>query len=167
MMPKAISFLGAYDSWRNDNKTYWNESILPFQYGMRLICNSPETFPVEFLDGTAGFYNILNTGKTVLEYQKQVNQFQAKTTAFEINLMGFRCICMNTTEFNSTAFEAVYDELKHDVMMPFQFNGEKWRVSLYTTKENIDCSVIAKSMGGGGHKDAAGFKVGDIREIIS
>jgi oligoribonuclease NrnB/cAMP/cGMP phosphodiesterase (DHH superfamily) len=40
-------------------------------------------------------------------------------------------------------------------------------VSLYTTKDEVDCSIIAKSNGGGGHKKAAGFRVEDISKIFS
>ena len=34
----------------------------------------------------------------------------------------------------------------------------KWYVSLYTSKEDVDVSKVALSFGGGGHKGAAGFK---------
>ena len=33
----------------------------------------------------------------------------------------------------------------------------KWKVSLYSTKPEIDCGAIAKTYGGGGHVGAAGF----------
>lgn len=39
--------------------------------------------------------------------------------------------------------------------------------SSYTTKNEVDCSVIAKANGGGGHKKAAGFQVEDISKIFS
>jgi nanoRNase/pAp phosphatase (c-di-AMP/oligoRNAs hydrolase) len=51
-------------------------------------------------------------------------------------------------------------------MMPFQFNGKLWTVSLYTTKEHIDVSQIAKKRGGGGHKQAAGFQVQKIEDLL-
>jgi nanoRNase/pAp phosphatase (c-di-AMP/oligoRNAs hydrolase) len=43
-------------------------------------------------------------------------------------------------------------------MVPFakMANG-KWKVSLYSTKPEIDCGAIAKTFGGGGHYSAAGF----------
>jgi nanoRNase/pAp phosphatase (c-di-AMP/oligoRNAs hydrolase) len=31
-------------------------------------------------------------------------------------------------------------------------------VSLYSTRDDIDCGAIAKTYGGGGHKGAAGFQ---------
>lgn len=37
------------------------------------------------------------------------------------------------------------------------FVGRYWRVSLYSTKPEVDCGAIAKLLGGGGHRGAAGF----------
>jgi nanoRNase/pAp phosphatase (c-di-AMP/oligoRNAs hydrolase) len=51
-------------------------------------------------------------------------------------------------------------------MMPFRYNGKFWVISLYTTKDNVDCSVLAKNRGGGGHKQAAGFQVDNIKDIF-
>ena len=39
-MPRAVRLLGQYDTWRNLDKEKWDGEILPFQYGMRLHCNS-------------------------------------------------------------------------------------------------------------------------------
>ena len=40
------------------------------------------------------------------------------------------------------------------------------QVSIYTNKENIDVSQIAKIFGGGGHKEAAGFTIPYINSIV-
>lgn len=68
---------------------------------------------------------------------------------------------MNTTEFNSTTFESMYDPRKHDLMMPFCWNGRFFRCSFYTTKKEVDVSALARKAnpGGGGHKAAAGFQL--------
>lgn len=69
-----------------------------------------------------------------------------------------RCICLNTPLFSSQSFDSVYDPEKHDLMVPFaELANGKWKVSLYSTKPEIDCGAIAKTFGGGGHKQAAGF----------
>ena len=166
-MPRGIKYLGEYDTWRNDNKDRWENEILPYQFGMRLRCSSPHTFPWEsvvgFLD-VAEEYNIIFEGKIILKYQSHQNQ-RACNSSFECEFEGLRAICLNGGGFNSEAFKSVYDEEKHDIMMPFQYNGKFWVISMYTTKD-IDCSVIAKSRGGGGHKKAAGFQVDDIRSVF-
>ncbi len=165
-LPESVKLLGVYDSWRNEDENYWENYVLPYQYGMRLICNSVDTFPVEVLENNHRCVEIMQVGETVLKYQKEQSKVQCRKASFEIEWNGLKCICLNGGGFNSLVFDSVYNESKHDVMMPFQFNGKKWTISLYSTKENIDCSVIAKSMGGGGHKGAAGFQVDDITKII-
>lgn len=165
-MPTAVKLLGEYDTWRNQDKKRWDEAIMPFQYGMRMICSSAETFPdylfkdYEIITDNP-VYSIIHTGKSILEYQKTQNE-RACRCAFEIVFEGLRAICLNNGGANSQVFDSVYDESKHDIMIPFVFTGKHWTFSLYTTRKDIDCSVIAKSKGGGGHKQAAGFQLQDL-----
>ncbi len=86
--------------------------------------------------------------------------------AFESQFEGLRAICLNLQGGGTNTFKSVYDPLKHDIMMPFQFNGKEWLFSLYTDKPEVDCSVIAKRYGGGGHRGASGFQVEDIKTIF-
>lgn len=173
-MPTAVKLLGEYDTWRNEDKFRWDNAIMPFQYGMRMITSSAETFPQELLnDGNYGVmetdkpvYNIINVGKNILAYQKTQNERVCKC-AFEYDFKGLRAICLNNGGANSQVFESVYDESKHDIMVPFVWTGKHWTFSMYTTKDEVDCSVIAKAMGGGGHKKAAGFQVQDISTIFN
>lgn len=70
----------------------------------------------------------------------------------------YRVLACNTIVFNSNFFDGFFDPEKHDVMCAYsQRSGGKWKVSMYTTKDEIDCGAIAKHFGGGGHKGAAGF----------
>lgn len=173
-MPPAVMLLGEYDTWRNQDKDKWENTILPFQFGMRLCCNSPETFPHELfqidfnssIEGVPTLQQIIYEGKIVLKYQASVNEVQCNKASFETTFNGLRAICLNGGGFNSDVFRSVYDESKHDIMMPFQFDGNQWTISLYTTKDSVDCSVIAKSHGGGGHKKAAGFQVKHIGTVF-
>lgn len=76
-------------------------------------------------------------------------------------------------EFGATNDDAegVANLLNHlsDVKMSMvlrELEGDFVKGSLRTTKESVDVSQIAKLMGGGGHKKAAGFTVkGKIKEI--
>jgi len=166
-IPLAVKLLGEYDTWRNSDKERWNNEILPFQFGMRIYCNSLETFPIDVFENEKLVKQIINDGLIVLKYQSQSNEFQCKKAAFEFEFNGLRAICLNGGGFNLDVFKSVYDENIHDIMIPFQFNGKNWSFSLYTTKDDIDCSKIAKLYGGGGHKKASGFQIDDIRKIFS
>ncbi len=165
-MPLAVKLLGEYDTWRNSDKQRWENEILPFQFGMRLYCNSVETFPNEVFENEELVKQIIKEGLTVLKYQSNVNELQCKKASFETTFHGLRAICLNGGGFNSDIFKTVYDESKHDIMLVFQFNGDMWNVSIYTTKNDIDCSLIAKANGGGGHAKASGFQVDDISSIF-
>lgn len=167
-IPTAVKLLGEYDTWRNQDKERWDNAIMPFQYGMRMICNTPETFPQDLFKHydiitDNPVYGIIHAGKTILTYQKQQNE-RACRSSFEIEFEGLRAICLNNGGANSQVFNSVYDPEKHDLMIPFVFTGKHWTFSLYTTKDEIDCSVIAKSKGGGGHKKAAGFQLKELPE---
>ena len=70
----------------------------------------------------------------------------------------FRVLACNTIVFNSQFFDGFFDPEKHDVMCAYSRRSDgKWKVSMYATKDEIDCGAIAKHFGGGGHKGAAGF----------
>lgn len=159
-MPYAVELLGMYDSWRQSDTPMWNDRILPFQYGMRAICASPETFPTQlFLDValiSRRIKAIINSGHSILSYIEKQNAKSCKN-AFEAKFEGLHAICLNTQDRNSTTFDSIWDESKYDIMLPFSYDGEVVKVSLYTTKDNVDCSELAKKYGGGGHKKAAGF----------
>lgn len=165
-MPLAIKLLGEYDTWRNGDVNHWENEVLPFQFGMRVHCQNPDTFPVELFNDPTLVLDIIKEGKLILKYQEQTNARACREAAFVAPFCGRTAICLNGGEFNSGVFKSVYDEEKHDLMMAFRFNKSQWRVSLYTTKANVDCSEIAKLYGGGGHKQAAGFQVSDIDVIF-
>lgn len=161
-MPRTVVYLGMYDTWRNEDKQHWRDFILPFQWGMRLNVFDANSFPQELLDANTSeaytlFSKILVKGDTILTYQTNQN-IRAMKASFVIDFFGYRVLCCNVGGANSQMFDSVYNEDEHDIMMPFFFSGNNCTCSLYTTKE-IDCSELAKSMGGGGHKKAAGFKV--------
>lgn len=167
---EAVRLLGMYDTWRNKNEEYsWEELVLPFQFGMRGRCNSLETFPFDLLIDTglshkAIIKNIILEGKAVLKYQEQQNEIRCQA-AFETELFGLRAIFLNTPGANSLTFKSVYNPDKHDIMVPFCYEGNYWKFSLYTDKD-INVGELAKAMGGGGHKQAAGFKIRHLNDIL-
>ncbi len=171
-MPTSVKLLGEYDTWRRSDEHRWENAILPFQFGMRQICNSPETFPTDLLIRDYGIvetdspvYQIINNGKTILAYQAQINELLCRR-AFEWKFEGLRAICLNAGGVNSETFKSVYDESKHDIMIPFFFNGKKWIFSMYTTRKDLDCALIAKARGGGGHRAACGWESDDIKTVF-
>lgn len=170
-VPYAITLLGRYDTWRQ-NEGDWEKETLPFQYAMRVDCTSAETFPMYLLDkdedfdGDAYIYHIVEQGLTVLKYQEQQDMLACQRSSFEGVVGGKNAICLNARAFSSNTMKSVYNPSKHDLMVGFEYTGTKWTVSLRSDKPEVDVSIIAKSKGGGGHKGAAGFEVNSFEEIF-
>jgi oligoribonuclease NrnB/cAMP/cGMP phosphodiesterase (DHH superfamily) len=165
VMPEAVHLLGRYDVWdHSDPKTK------PFQLGMKaqkaLIDLSHKESAIEWaflfngapVDTRPEFLTILLNGETIQRYVNNQNASSARGMAFNTTLDGLRCVALNKMG-GSPIFESVYDPLKHDCMLGFALRGDGlWTVSLYSTKLNVDVSVVAKHYDGGGHKGAAGFQ---------
>lgn len=170
--PYGVYLLGTYDVWRKEDQKLWNERVMPFQYAMRLACNSAESFPMHLLDEDAvisGVDEYIVSGVAILEYQK-IQNLSLMKGAFETMIFEHRAICCNVglPNFNSQAFASVFDESKHDIMVAFCYLGigKGYRVSFYSDNDAIDVSVIAKKFLGGGHAGAAGCQVESIENVI-
>ncbi len=161
-MPTAVWFLGRYDVWQHQESAY----ILPFQYGMRQFedttPNNTALWQELFSDNQSAVMPIVCTGETILNYESKQNAKFCKGFAFETELNGFTAICANRGFSNSKLFDSVYDESKHHLMIQFSRQFGVWNVSLYSTRQDVDCGIIAKSYRGGGHKGAAGFQCQEL-----
>jgi len=166
-MPETVKLLGMYDTWRGNGTPEWDDVILPFQYGMRLRGDTPKTL-AEWLDSGALVTACINSGGNILKYQKQQDaRLMQKSfdAVCKFRDRKIRCLVCNGA-YNSTAFESKWDESKYDMMVGISFNGKVWSLSLHTTKDDVDCSVIAKEFGGGGHKKASGCAVENLSDFI-
>lgn len=168
--PDLIDLLGTYDTFDNRDEEYWENEVMPFQMGMKLKAPDPS-------ENYLWWYNRINAardridhrtieqtileGELVLNYQEN-EDCKIMKNAFEVDFEGYRAIAVNTTRSNSRAFKSVWDEGKYDIMLVwYNVGGVKTIISLYTTKDDIDVSLIAKKYGGGGHRQAAGFIIED------
>ena len=75
-------------------------------------------------------------------------------------------ICINRERFNPIDFGIDYHKDGYDGCACFHYANGKWNFSLYNDNGIVDCSLIAKQYGGGGHKGASGFVISDLDLII-
>lgn len=160
-VPTFVKLLAEYDVWNHkDPRT------LPFQYGMRQQRNTdPENIAFwRSLFDVEEVQRITEIGGIIIEYQNVENEKYCKARSFEIEVDGLKCIAINRGMTNSKIFDSVWDNTKYDAMLTFCLvSPEKgWTISLYSDKEAIDVSEIAKRRGGGGHKGAAGFQAKEL-----
>lgn len=161
-MPKAVELLGRYDVWDHSN-----EATLPFQYGFRQF---DDTLPdnrhlwLHFLGNNDLVSDVVETGTIILDYEASQNMKFCKAYSFELVWGGKSAVCANRGFTNSKLFDSVYDPEKHQLMITFIWKDKSkcWTVSLYSTHDDVDCGLIAKEYGGGGHKGAAGFQCNQL-----
>jgi oligoribonuclease NrnB/cAMP/cGMP phosphodiesterase (DHH superfamily) len=156
-IPYAIKLLGDYDVWAHQ----YGSDTINFQNGLK----AHDTHPLSDIWNNAldinyktWTYDLISyEGNVITSYIKKEYAIISKSYCFEVKFEGLNALVCNSHERQSSLFDAVYNEEKHDIMIPFIFDGDNWVFSLYTIKDDIDCSVIATKYGGGGHKKAAGF----------
>lgn len=159
-MPEAVRLLAEYDVWNHGDI-----QTLPFQYGFRMFKDTRpdnqglwETF---FRTNGAAVDSVVKTGKTILDYEQSQNEKFCRAYSFDTELNGLKAIACNRGFTNSKLFDSVWDENQYDLMVTFvrlKPPAHKWTVSLYSTKPEVDCGVIARQFGGGGHQGAGGFQ---------
>lgn len=157
--PYSIWLLGRYDVWDQQS----SESITPFQYGMLLGYQSPNSrmfWDNVFTANRDGSFiqNMISSGKTIIKYREKLNKALCKGQSFKSELEGHSCVCINRALCGSSVFDSVWNPDEYDMMLVFYIcNRGLWNVSLYTDKEGVHVGNIAKKYGGGGHEGAAGF----------
>lgn len=161
-VPPLVELLGRYDVWdHSDPRT------LPLQYGLRIYETRPEDSMDSWSEWFKAFpFHILKEGETILRYIQQDNKKYCSACSFDIDFDGLRCIAVNRALTNSQVFDSVWDSEKYDAMLTFAWLKRSWRVSLYSDREDIDVSQIAKAHGGGGHKGAAGFQCNVLPFVV-
>lgn len=158
-MPYLVHHVGRYDVW--DKSDPASEQ---FQYGLRCekidITTEKSRDTLSTLIRTQYLCNVVrDLGRMILNYTTGLYADQAKERAFTVEVDGIRFCALNTAGRGSLQVEAAYDPEKHDALMVFGYTGDGWSFSVYGAgKDDIDLGAFAKSMGGGGHRGAAGFR---------
>lgn len=164
-IPELIRLLGRYDCFGHKG-TEEELKVLEFQYGARqLIGNISEAFHYLMLSRGNGDWSfdsdlceeIHLKGKAIYAYLcTEAKQIYARK--FDVILEGYKFACVNQPRFNPINFGINYHKDGYDGFACFHFENEMFTYSLYNDNGKVDCSVIAKNRGGGGHKGASGFR---------
>lgn len=164
-VPLAVQWLADYDVFNRSNLAWWENGVLPFQYGMKLHPTNPDGTDEPGLwdallgeDSTADRARwIRGRGETCLEYQREQDRRTAQAAAYDCTFEGMLC-CAANARGNSLVL-ATAKRPEHKMLILWHFSGGKFRFSLFENgHEDVNCGEIAKRFGGGGHKGAAGFE---------
>jgi len=154
-MPRAVHLLGRYDVW--DHAAH--ADVLPFQWGMRLENTEPrqDIWKYLFFDPPRLLARIIADGRIALKFQSLEDEKYVHACGFETILANHRCLAINRVLANSRTFTSQWDPNRYEAMLAFGRKNGKWVVHLYSDRDDIDVSELARKYGGGGHKGAAGF----------
>lgn len=164
--PIAVRLAGEYDVW---DKRDPNAEL--FQHGLRSQCLDgmwPLLLSTEGDWPARAVTSLLNAG-TAIQYARDSEYREVITQqGFDVQFEGHCYLACNSHELDirSQLFEAGIKP-HHDGLLGFTFNGKDWRVSLYGLPgKDIDHSQIAVRHGGGGHKQACGFRAQKLPWIL-
>jgi oligoribonuclease NrnB/cAMP/cGMP phosphodiesterase (DHH superfamily) len=108
--------------------------------------------------------HLISEGLAILRYQDEVAKSHY-SKPIKVRIAGHDVLMVNAT----TMFSEVAGELAKGYPFGvawFQRQDGKYQFSLRSTEAGVDVSLVAKSFGGGGHKNAAGFEVKQMSEAI-
>jgi oligoribonuclease NrnB/cAMP/cGMP phosphodiesterase (DHH superfamily) len=173
-MPKFISLLGRYDVWDKSDDRRWNNEILPFQMGFNLFDTNPADdkafhktwlplFEMSRKDVAEWVDEVVYKGKLLKKYQDNMHKKTASWASEELKFMGRKAIVINSPERTSHLFNSIWDEKRYDLMLVYSRSKFGITASMYTTRDDVNVSEIAKQLGGGGHPQAAGFGASDVK----
>lgn len=160
----------------NDLFDLRDKRVRPFEYAFQSLgVNRPyEHVWKDLFENKIDIPLMVEKGKAILSYIKHRDYRLVRNMAFEGKYKNLRFIAVNMPQAGSDFFESLDNINNYDFMISFSLNKRsKWNLSFRTTKENVDVSEIASSLGGGGHKKASGtsgldtlpdFLVNNIRE---
>lgn len=147
-IPEILKYISDYDCWiksmPDTDAIYYGILSKDWKYTSCLW--------KEVLTENYNLTNLKHQGEAVLSYLHHDNLMNRNKWAFETRLADYPCLAINR-KVTSEIFGK--DLTQYPIYCVFQFDGEKWRYSIYS--RTVDCSLIAAEFGGGGHQGAAGF----------
>jgi len=163
--PLAVRLAGEYDVF--DHR---DERAALFQHGLRsqhiseamwsFLLTLPQREGIQQDVGTVTVETLLDAGVAIQYTKTKESESIIRDFGFTVEFEGLKFLACNAARYNSFLFAAGIKP-EHDGLLGFNWDGHgKWRVSMYGVpgKPDIDFSVIAAKHGGGGHKQACGFK---------
>lgn len=147
--PMFTKFVGDWDLW----KFKYGDDTKFFKSGIESYDTSPSSST--WINVELDYKKYIEIGKTIERFKSNHYKEMVRDFSFEVQFEGYNCIACNAGKVSKMLFDSCSKQ--YDIYIPFVFNGNIYRVSLYS-RDDIDVSEIAKKYGGGGHKNASGFE---------
>jgi hypothetical protein len=170
-MPKIISLIGDWDTWRKENKDSWENLVVPLQAYLRYERSDPkhnrELWPYLLRTNQDDLLSVVRVkGEVLVKYQRQLDDAKMRGFARKGKFAGYSALVINSPQVNSSCFERMRDYENVDLGVSWVYTKQgQFSVSIYPTKPDIDAGALCKKLAedgpyksGGGHAGAAGFQ---------
>lgn len=153
-LPEGLRLLGL-----NDIYDLRDRRVRPFEYAIQTYGVNRPTDKIwsQLINNEINIKETVEKGNAILSWVRHRNYRLVRGMAFESEYKGLRCICSNMAQGQSEFFDSLENNRDFDFMVNFFMNKKnRWNLTFYTYKNNVDVSKIAAEFGGGGHAKAAG-----------
>lgn len=153
-LPEGLRLLGL-----NDIYDLRDRRVRPFELAIQTYGVNRPTDKIwqQIINEELDIKATVEKGQAILSWVRQKNYRLVRGMAFESEYDGLKCICSNMAQGQSEFFDSLDNLRSYDFMVNFFMNKRnRWNVTFYTYKDNVDVSKIAAAFGGGGHAKAAG-----------
>lgn len=153
-LPEGLRLLGL-----NDIYDLRDRRVRPFEYAIQTYGVNRPTDRIwsQIIDNELDIKQTVEKGNAILSWVRHRNYRLIRGMGFESEYKGYRCICSNMAQGQSEFFDSLDNIKEYDFMVNFFMNKKnRWNLTFYTYKDNVDVSKIAAEFGGGGHAKAAG-----------
>jgi len=170
-IPKLITLIADWDTWRKHDPKEWEKLVIPLQAYLRYLRSDPKhnrelwpTFIRANQDELVG--TIEERGGMLATYHKQLDDSKMRGFSRRGTFAGYKAIIINSPQMNSTPFERMDAFAEADLAVAWVMNRQgQFSVSVYTAKPEIDAGALCQKLAqdgpyksGGGHPGAAGFQ---------
>ena len=153
-LPEGLRLLGL-----NDIYDLRDKRVRPFEYAVQTFGVNRPTDRIwsQIINNEINIKEMVEKGNAILSWVRHRNYRLIRGMAFESSYQGLRCVCSNMAQGQSEFFDSLDNIRDFDFMVNFFMNKKnRWNLTFYTYKNNVDVSKIAAQFGGGGHAKAAG-----------
>jgi hypothetical protein len=153
-LPEGLRLLGL-----NDIYDLRDRRVRPFEYAIQTYgVNRPtDKIWTQLINNDIDIKAHVEKGNAILSWVRHRNYRLVRGMAFVSEYNGLKCICSNMSQGQSEFFDSLEDLRDYDFMVNFFMNKKnRWNLTFYSYKDNVDVSKIAAQFGGGGHAKAAG-----------
>lgn len=153
-LPEGLRLLGL-----NDIYDLRDRRVRPFEYAVQTYGVNRPTDKIwsQIINGEIDIKQMVEKGNAILSWVRHRNYRLIRGMGFESEYKGLRCICSNMAQGQSEFFDSLDNIKEYDFMVNFFMNKKnRWNLTFYTYKDDVDVSKIAAEFGGGGHAKAAG-----------